>query len=205
VGCPAIELGINSMQSGVSLSSRDYYLTVALGAVRSVELEVMNFFNCLSAVGYRRVLNVLQPGAVQSVEMEVMNFFNSPSAVGYMRVLDVLHHDTDVTIVRKIIGQTAMPHCMEDFDNVISPRLNNAVATWKTHCIPFGTAELVTDRTVLQQWMEESIQNLSSIAIRSMQLAEKDPANFQPNSTYMQKSFNDYFPHIHAWQLLHER
>jgi hypothetical protein len=176
-----IELHIDNMQTeysgvggGMPLSSRDYYLTVALGAVRSVEMEVMNFFNSLSLVGYKKVRDVLQ-------------------------------HDTDVTIVRKNIGQTAMPHYMEDFDNVIYPRLKNTVAKWKTHCIPFGTAALVTERTVLEQWTEESIQNLSFIAIRAMQVAEKNPKNFQYDSTYMDKSFNDYFPNIHAWQLLHER
>jgi len=158
---------------GVSLSSRDYYLGVALCTVRSAELELMEFFNSLSGLGYKRVC-----GAIQQ--------------------------ETYVTIIRSTIGQTAIPCFMYDFDNVIYPRLKVAVAVWKNHCRQFGTSALVTERTVLDQWVEESMGNLAFVAMRALETVTDEPINFEKD-VRKRLIFNDIFPKIHAWQLLHER
>ena len=158
---------------GVSLSSRDYYLGVALCTVRSAELEVMEFFNSLSDLGHVRVR-----GAIQQ--------------------------ETSVTIIRSTIGQTAIPCFMYDFDNVIYPRLKVAVAMWKNHCRQFGTSALVTERTVLDQWVEESMGNLAFVAMRALETVVGRP-NYFEKDVHKSLMFNDMFPKIHAWQLLHAR
>jgi hypothetical protein len=158
----------------VSQSPREYYLRVALGAVREAEMELTAFVNT------RR------------------------QYTQYMMILQTIQHAEQSSVVRDIIGRTAMPYLMGDFEGVIAPRLAKAVDVWKVHCVPFGTADLVTEHTVLEQWMEESIQNIAFLAMLSLQRIMCHHCTVRSDEQ-VQRMFNALFPIIHEWQLLHAR
>jgi hypothetical protein len=157
----------------VSQSSRDYYLKVALGAVRAAE-------------------------------MELAAFVNTRRGKQYMMVCQTIQRAENSSVVRDIIGSTAIPYFMGDFVDVIAPRLAKAVDVWKAHCVPFGTADLVTERTVLEQWMEESMQNIAFLAMLSLQRVMGHHCTVRSDEQ-VQRMFNALFPIIHEWQLLHAR
>jgi hypothetical protein len=141
---------------------------------------------------------------VRGIESEVKKLFKSLTPIQFVKVHDVLREHTDVTIIRTIIGESAMPKIMQDFDNVIYPRLKAAVQTWKTHCIPFGTDSLVTEHTVLEQWAEESIQNLAFVAMKSLETIIPGPGTVE-HDMKIQVIFQQHFPLLHAWQEEHNR
>ena len=135
---------------------------------------------------------------VRSAELEKIRFFNTLSPIGYERVMAI---EEQPSLVRDIIGPS-LPIYMADFDNVVYPMLKIAVSRWKSHCRQFGTDKFVTDRTVLEQWMEESMQNIAFTEMRSIDIIGRNPENFKHGICIPQTYF---FPTIHAWQLLHER
>ena len=156
-----------------SMSSRDFYLKVALGSVRSVELELVKFITSLSITGYNSVMSVLE-------------------------------ENDEGTIVRNTIGRIPLRAEMTDFDNVILPRLKSAVLKWKRHCVPFKTDGLVTERTVLEQWVEESISYIACCAMRMIDAVGEDPVNFYVGR-FVPATIMKSFPKIYAWQTHHER
>jgi len=162
------------------LTLRDYYLTIGLDTVRSVELENIRFFDSLSDIGYKKVMAVICEDEKASV--------NEP-------------HN-----VRNIIGRTALPMYMENYDHVVIPRIKIAVDMWEFHCMKFDTDAFVTERTVLEQWVEESCQYAAFVAMRSIETACENHENFK-QSTCMHEppTLQQNFPNIYAWQLLHER
>ncbi|KAJ1464184.1 hypothetical protein T484DRAFT_1758289, partial [Baffinella frigidus] len=143
-------------------------------------------------------------GAVRASEMELAAFVNTRRGRQYMIVRQTIQHEAKSSVVRDIIGRTAIPYFMGDFVNVIAPHLAKAVDIWKAHCVPFGTADLVTERTVLEQWMEESIQNIAFLAMLSLQQVMGHRSNVHSDEQ-VQRMFNAFFPKIHEWQLLHAR
>jgi hypothetical protein len=147
-------------------------------------------------------LNAL--GVVRSVEKEKRRFVNSLTDLGYHQIDCFIHSVESVSIVRDTIGREASPPFMNDFDNVILPRLQEAVVRWKAHCQQFGTDGLVTERTVLEQWVEESVSNIAFFAIRSMNRIAGDARCFE-NLVCVPVKMKDCFPRIHAWQMLHEK
>ncbi len=154
-----------------NMTSREYYLNIALKKVKLVENELASYFNSLDSTTY---------GIVSSSLEDTKN----------------------VSFIRRIIGQTAYPPFMQDFDHVIQPRLTEAVRRWRKHCVPFGTDSLVTERTVLEQWTEETIQHIAFVAMTSLS-AENLISN--TNETYSRQKFVTTFPFIDRWQREHSR
>ncbi len=154
-----------------NLTSREYYLNIALKKVKLVENELASYFNSLDATTYEVVSSSLKG-------------------------------TKHVSLIRSIIGQTAYPSFMQDFDNVIQPRLTEAVRQWKKHCVQFGTDWLVNERTVLEQWTEETIQHIAFVALTSLSVE-----NLRSNTTetYIRHKFVTTFPFVDRWQREHSR
>ena len=154
-----------------NMTSREYYLNIALKKVKLVENELAAYFNSLDSTTY---------GIVSSS----------------------LDGTKNATFIRRIIGQTAYPPFMQDFDHVIQPRLTEAVRRWKKHCVQFGTDSLVNERTVLEQWTEETIQHIAFVAMTSL-----SAENLRSNSTetYIRHKFVTTFPFVDRWQREHSR
>jgi len=140
---------------------------------------------------------------VRSIEIEKMEFFNSLSGIGYHRARDALKKIPS-TMIRDTIGHSAIPSHMDDFENVIYPRLKLAMVMCKPHGLQPRTHRPVTEYTILQQWMEESIQNVASIVERAMMAVKCNPENFDWVQI-VPTTLKDCFPKIHEWKILHKR
>lgn len=142
---------------------------------------------------------------VRLIENELVLYLNALTPFNYLTVHDALQHEKHVSVIRYIIGQTSWPTFMEDYENVMYPRLLKAVLVWKEHCEPFHTSSLVTERTVLEQWEEESIQNMAFVAMTSFNIEMKTTTGVEPDSVGVRLKFSRTFPKIAEWQQEHAR
>ena len=142
--------------------------------------------------------------AVKCAEVEKDSFINSLSSIGYAKVMDSLRGEKQNSLVRDIVGRSALLKSMEDYDHVVCPLVKIAVVQWKSHCLQFNTGLLVTELSILHQWMEESLQDIAFIVMQSLDVLEGLPENFQ-SSDYIANPFEKMFPWIHAWQMSRNR
>jgi hypothetical protein len=151
----------------------------------------------------RFYLEVALP-AVRSVEREQIVFLESLSKRG----LDVLKYSVELekceSIVRGVLGWTALAACMEDYDCVIKPLLADALVKWKEHLKRFGTEHLATELNTLEVWRNDSMNAASFIALQAIDVLAGDEINFKRGAC-SRAEIDEMFPLIEKWQHRNDR